>query len=84
VEKLRQKRAGASRKQGHAKPSNQVSAYMDGKKLSVAVYQRDQLQAGMRLQSPCIVTEYSSTTLIPPGARATMDSYGNLIIEAGT
>lgn len=81
VEKLPQRRASASHKKGQPKPSNQVSAYMDGKKLSVAVYQRDQLQAGMRLHSPCIVTEYSSTTLIPPGARAVVDKHENLIIQ---
>jgi N-methylhydantoinase A len=81
VEKLSQQRASAPRKKDRAKPSKQVSAYMDGEKLSVAVYQRDQLQAGMRLRSPCIVTEYSSTTLIPPGARGEVDRHGNLIIE---
>ena len=51
------------------------------KKRIIAVYARDQLTAGARLESPSIITEYSSTTLIPPGARAEVDRYGNLIIE---
>ena len=49
--------------------------------MRAAIYQREKLNAGARLRSPCIVTEYSSTTLILPGARASVDEYGNLIIE---
>jgi N-methylhydantoinase A len=47
----------------------------------VAVYRREELPAGARLKSPCVVTEYSSTTLVPAGARACVDRLGNLIIE---
>jgi N-methylhydantoinase A len=46
-----------------------------------AVYRREELKAGQRLRSPCIVTEYSATTLVPPGARARLDQFENLIIE---
>ncbi|HEX6624129.1 MAG TPA: hydantoinase/oxoprolinase family protein, partial [Pyrinomonadaceae bacterium] len=52
-------------------------------RLSVAVYRREELAAGARLEAPCVVTEYSSTTLVPPGARASVDARGNLIIEPG-
>jgi len=47
----------------------------------VAVYQREELSAGTQLRTPCIVTEYSSTTVIPPGATTEIDGYGNLIIQ---
>lgn len=30
---------------------------------------------------PCIVEEYDATCLIPPGARATLDDDGNIIID---
>ena len=30
---------------------------------------------------PCIVEEYDATCLIPPGANASLDSYGNILIE---
>lgn len=56
-------------------------AHFEGRKHRVAIYRRDDLRPGMRLRSPCIVTEYSATTLVPSGARATIDGYGNLIIE---
>jgi len=48
---------------------------------SAAVYRRDELGAGAKLRTPCIVTEYSATTLIPDGARARIDEYGNLLIS---
>ena len=46
-----------------------------------SVYVREELRAGARLRAPCVVTEYSSTTLVPAGARARVDGGGNLIIE---
>ena len=81
VEKLAKRRRGASRNRGVARVAKSVDAYLNGKKLKVAVYRRDELSPGDRLRSPCIVTEYSSTTLIPDGARAQVDNYGNLIIQ---
>jgi N-methylhydantoinase A len=84
VEKLAQRRstsAKSTRSKQFAKVFSRVDAYLDGKNLSVAVYQRDVLAAGARLRTPCIVTEYSSTTLIPPGAGAAVDDYENLIIQ---
>jgi N-methylhydantoinase A len=81
VKKLAQKRSRGSRKKGYAKPGKYATAYLDGKKLRVGVYRRDELPAGARLRAPCIVTEYSSTTLIPSGVQTEVDGYANLIIE---
>jgi len=30
---------------------------------------------------PCIVEEYDATCVVPPGARATLDEHGNIVIE---
>ncbi|MDQ3746392.1 MAG: hydantoinase/oxoprolinase family protein, partial [Acidobacteriota bacterium] len=49
--------------------------------LDVAVYRREDLPALARLRAPCVVTEYSSTTLVPAGVRAATDARGNLVIE---
>jgi N-methylhydantoinase A len=32
-------------------------------------------------QGPCIVEEYDSTCVIPPGSIASLDSYGNIVID---
>jgi N-methylhydantoinase A len=53
----------------------------DGKLREVAVYRREELEAGARLQSPSIVTEYSSTTLVPAGAEAALDARANLVVK---
>ena len=30
---------------------------------------------------PCIVEEYDSTCVVPPGSGATLDRYGNIVID---
>jgi N-methylhydantoinase A len=47
------------------------------------VYRREEVAAGSRLRAPCLVTEYSATTLIPAGCHARVDSLGNIIIDVG-
>ena len=66
---------------GIAKPYGNTTAYFGGKKLSVGVYRRDELRGGVKLKTPCIVTEYSATTLIPADATARLDQFGNILIE---
>ncbi|GAC1364918.1 MAG: hydantoinase/oxoprolinase family protein [Acidobacteriaceae bacterium] len=55
--------------------------YFDGAWVSSRVYRRELLQPGDRIAGPALVTEYSSTTVLPPGCEARTDGYGNLIIE---
>ncbi len=64
-----------------ATPHASSAVYFTKKQTSVAVYRREDLPRGVRLRVPCVVTEYSSTTLVPPGARASLDAEGNLVIE---
>jgi N-methylhydantoinase A len=68
-------------KSGKTKPHGEVSMYLHGRKTTAALYRRDDLCAGARLRTPCIVTEYSATTLIPDNSKARVDDYGNLLIE---
>ena len=49
--------------------------------LPTAIYQRDHLAPGARIDGPAIVTEVGSTTLAPPAFALTVDEYGNLIID---
>jgi len=68
---------------GVVKPHDNVTAYFGGRKLNVGVYRRDELRGGVKLKTPCIVTEYSATTLIPGGTAARLDHFGNILIELG-
>ena len=70
-----------NRGRASAKPHGSVETYFDGKKVRAAVYRRDELRAGLRLRTPCIVTEYSATTLVPENVGATVDRHANLIIQ---
>jgi N-methylhydantoinase A len=63
-------------------PHGSALVYFSTAPERVGVYERERLGAGVRLRTPCIVTEYSSTTLVPVGVRsARVDARGNLIIE---
>lgn len=77
VKKLPQRKIGL----GKTKLHGRVTMHLDGRKTAVALYKREDLLAGAKLQTPCIVTEYSGTTLIPVGAKVRVDDFGNLLIE---
>jgi N-methylhydantoinase A len=59
---------------------NHRQAYFDGW-VSCPVYDRDKLANGNRLSGPAIVEQVDSTVVIPPGQRAYVDRFGNIIIE---
>jgi len=79
VSKLPVAKIAASR--GVAKPHGSVTAYFAGRRSNVSVYRRDQLPGQVKLKTPCIVTEYSATTLIPADTTARIDRHGNILIE---
>lgn len=81
VEDLPHAKVKTSRQKRVAAPDRYREVRLNGRRLRVGVYQRDQLQGGEKLQTPCIVTEYSATTLVPADARATVDLQGNILIS---
>jgi N-methylhydantoinase A len=52
----------------------------DGKKLTTKIYSRDELRSGKRYPGPAIITEYSATTVIPPGKGFHLDRARSLIV----
>jgi N-methylhydantoinase A len=61
------------------KPSRQ--AYFDGAFVDTLVYEHGRLGRGMRLRGPAIVESPFTTIVLPPGSRAELDRYLNLVIE---
>ncbi len=53
----------------------------DGKKQQTRIYSRDELHPGQRYRGPAIITEYSATTVIPPGTRFIVDKASNVIVS---
>jgi N-methylhydantoinase A len=45
------------------------------------IYDRDQLEVGATFAGPAIVEQFDATTVMPPRWRASVDRYGNLILE---
>ena len=83
VEKFSKPLPSNARRKASARAHSSGVAYFDGVKYSAGIHRREDLIPGMKLKAPCIVTEYSATTLIPPGAQASIDRYGNLIVVTG-
>ena len=81
VEKLPVEKIRSRKRRGEEKPGGHAVAYVSGGRARVAVYRRDELNGGVRLKTPCIVTEYSATTLIPEDAEVVVDQFGSLIIQ---
>jgi len=46
-----------------------------------ALYERDRLDAGAEFAGPAIIEQFDATTAIPPGWRATVDGFRNLILS---
>jgi N-methylhydantoinase A len=71
------------RRTSRAKPKPQriEQVYLAERPTRLPVYSRDSLEAGARIAGPAIITEYGSTTLLPPNWRGKVDAALNLIIE---
>ena len=55
--------------------------FFDGKFIPSRLYRRDKLVPGDTIHGPALITEYTSATVLPPGCRACVDGFGNLIIS---
>jgi N-methylhydantoinase A len=55
--------------------------YADGRWQEAAVYAREALPFGARIEGPAVVQQVDATTVIEPGALATVDDIGNLRVR---
>jgi N-methylhydantoinase A len=53
---------------------------LDATAIEAALYERDRLHVGAVITAPAIVEQFDATTVIPPGWRARVDGYRNLIV----
>jgi len=49
--------------------------------LQARIIDREHLRPGNRFAGPALVTEYSSTLFVPPGTGASVDVYGNIVLD---
>jgi N-methylhydantoinase A len=63
--------------------TRRVYFHEEGDRVDCPIYDRSGLGAGAALTGPAILEETTSTTLVPPGCRASVDDYGNILIRTG-
>jgi N-methylhydantoinase A len=61
--------------------SPRSTVLFDGKKQEARIHFRDDLVLGQQYRGPAILTEYSATTVIPPGVKFHLDRAANLVIS---
>jgi N-methylhydantoinase A len=67
---------------GNLKAST-ARVWFGGKPVTAQVMPRSMLTVGRRYRGPTIITEYSATSVIPPGLSFQADKAGNLLIGIG-
>ena len=68
---------------GDAALAGERQVYFDDRWQIAKIYDRERLVPGDRICGPGLITEYSSVTVLPPGASAAMDGWGNLVVDVG-
>lgn len=61
-------------------PVESASVIFQGRRVATPVYERGDLIWGQSVKGPAVITEYSATTVIPPGKKFGVDRAGNLLI----
>lgn len=57
--------------------------FFEGQFRCSRLYQRERLVPGDVIAGPAMITEYTSATMVPPGAQATVDPFENLVVDVG-
>lgn len=65
---------------GPPAPRGVRPVWFDGGLADTAVFDRTDLRAGQQLVGPALVEQVDTTTVLPPGVRAEVDDFGNLLI----
>ncbi|MGB6773332.1 MAG: hydantoinase/oxoprolinase family protein [Terriglobales bacterium] len=64
-------------------PVEHASVFFDGRAVTTSVFERGDLVPDRSMKGPAVITEYSATTVIPPGKKFWADAAENLIIKIG-
>jgi N-methylhydantoinase A len=59
----------------------QRRVFVGGRWMRTAQYDRSRLRPGHRFTGPAVITEYGATSFVPPGWRASVDPFSNLLLE---
>jgi N-methylhydantoinase A len=62
-------------------PVERAPVSFNGKTVTTPVFERADLLPGRTMKGPAVITEYSATTVIPPGKKFWVDASENLMIK---
>ncbi len=62
-------------------PAERAPVFFNDKLVTTPVFERGDLVPGQSMKGPAVITEYSATTVIPPGKKFWVDASENLIIK---
>jgi N-methylhydantoinase A len=62
-------------------PAERVPVFFHDQAVTTPVFERGDLVPGRFMRGPAVITEYSATTVIPPGKRFWVDASANLLIR---
>jgi N-methylhydantoinase A len=66
---------------GPAKPQKRIEVHLDGRRLQVPLYLREDMKPGQTFAGPAVVAQPDSTTCIPQGFDGSVDAYGHIILK---
>lgn len=75
-------RLSVKRRNSEVTATETRQSFFNDRKYAAKVYDRLNLWAGAIFDGPAIVTEYSATTVVPPGWTGKVDGWGNLILTS--
>lgn len=61
---------------------SQRSVFFDGQFGVVSIYDSNSVSAGSSIAGPAIIEQDHGVVVVPPGAQAVLDTYGNVIVES--
>jgi N-methylhydantoinase A len=69
------------RDRGKVVASETLRCIFDGKPEAARLFAREDLRAGDSFIGPAVISEYSATSLVPRGWSASVDSYGQILLQ---
>jgi N-methylhydantoinase A len=78
---LREEGPSPLRPVGQARKGEREVWFDGARAVVTALYERDRLDPGAKLTGPAIVEQFDATTAVPPGWRASVDGFRNLVLS---
>lgn len=79
--KSKVEREPARKSSSRVTPVERAPVSFDTKTVATPVFERETLIPGQAMSGPAVITEYSATTVIPPGKKFWVDASENLVIK---